>query len=354
MDIKKVASLLFVAFLFGVAACSPAVDSGENGLSPTEFDESAGGNVGALSVEGTEDETPILVDNPDVQYFAEDMGISLEEAARRLSYQQTIGSIQPQLMADLADSFGGLWVEHEPAYRIVIALTDGDKSTVEQYIQGFEWATFVEVINVEHTLAQLSADQAAVSGAAQEINVPVSSAVDVMNNRVEVTIGNPALFEEELAEAGFELPETVDLVAVDPGSELPDSNRGDVLQAADKDGRTIYLPRQAPSNISMAALMEGTLIEVDGCLRISDDSYPNGFMVIWRHDAGLRFSGEAIEVVNGRGDVIARAGEAITAGGGALESPRAGQQLQENIPGLPVDTCPGPYWVIAEMETLER
>ncbi len=354
MGNRTVASLLFVAVFLVVVACSPAADPGENGLSPSDSDESAGGNIGTLSVEDTEDGAPSLVDNPDAQYFAEDVGISLEEAARRLSYQETIGSIQPQLSADLVDTFGGLWVEHKPAYRIVIALTDGDKSTVEQYFQEFEWATFVEVISVDHTLAQLSADQAAVNSAAQEINVPITSAVDVMKNRVEVTIGNPALFEEDLAKAGFELPETVELVAVDPGGELPGSNRGDVLQAADKEGRTIYLPRQAPSNISMAALIEGTLIEVDGCLRISDDSYPNGFMVIWRHDAGLRFSGETIEVVNGGGDVIARVGQLLQAGGGAMESSRAGQQLQESIPGLPVDTCPGPYWVIAEMGMLER
>ena len=67
--------------------------------------------------------TPLDPDDPfvrDATSFAEHEGLSLEEAVRRLEFQETIGAIQPELEADLPDSYAGLWVEHQPQYRIVI------------------------------------------------------------------------------------------------------------------------------------------------------------------------------------------------------------------------------------------
>ena len=104
--------------------------------------------------------------NPDAAAFAADAGLSLEEANQWLKFQETIGDIQPLLMADLPDSFGGLWVEHEPAYRIVIALTEGDEKTIQPYIEGADWAEFVEVRPVTYTLEELEAAQAVASQAA--------------------------------------------------------------------------------------------------------------------------------------------------------------------------------------------
>ena len=79
----------------------------------------------------------------DAMSFAEHQGITLEDAVRRLQHQQTIGNIQPHLEADLPETYGGLWVEHQPEYRIVIALTIGDESTIQPYIEGKPWAEFV-------------------------------------------------------------------------------------------------------------------------------------------------------------------------------------------------------------------
>ncbi len=316
---------------------------------------------GDLSVASQENVTsepgPDVIDssgNPDAAYYAEDMGVSQEEAERRLAFQDTIGEIQPLLVADLADSFGGLWVEHQPEYRIVIALTQGDASTIKPYIASQAWADEVEVVSVRYTLERLIADQETAVAAAQQIKVPVSAAVDVINNRVELWVGNPGLFLEELTQSGLTLPESVVVTASLPGDELPDTNRGMVLEVMTADGRTIYLPLQAPSNTSMEALIESTLVEVDGCLRLVDEDYPAGFMVIWRHDHDLRTGNEVIEVLNGQGEVIGRVGERLVAGGGAFESPNTGAQLAETIPGLPVDQCPGPFWILGEIKPLDE
>jgi hypothetical protein len=49
----------------------------------------------------------------------------MEEEIRQMQFQETISEIQPLLMTDLPDIYGGLWVEQHPEYRIVIALTEG-------------------------------------------------------------------------------------------------------------------------------------------------------------------------------------------------------------------------------------
>jgi len=340
--------LFLIVILLLSAACSPAT-GGEVGL------PAGGTQSGAVSQAGESlpDQEPDLL-NPDAAYFAEDAGITLEEANLRLAFQETIGDIQPHLMSALPDIYGGLWVEHEPAYRIVIALTEGDKATIQPYIEGNDWAPFVEVITVRYTLEELTRDQAAAGRAADSVQASVTTAVDVINNRVELKVGNPELFQNDLAEAGLSLPSSVVVSAFQTGGELPGRNQGVVLEFPTGDGRTIYLPKQAPSDMSMAALMEGALIEVNGCLRLSDDNYQNGFLVIWRNDADLRINGDSIEVLDGRGQPIARVGQPLRAGGGAIESPMAYARLEETIPGLPIAACPGPYWLIAEMETIIR
>jgi len=341
--------LFLIIVLLLAAACSPA-SGGEVG--PTDDsesgDESGVGEGEAL--QPLDDGSGTL--NPDAAYFAEDAGISLEEANQRLAFQETIGDIQPQLMSDLPGTYGGLWVEHEPAYRIVIALTEGDEQSIRRYIDGKDWAAFVEVIIVDTTLEQLTRDQAAAGRAAQAINASVTTAVDIINNRVELFVGNPGLFQNDLADAGIDLPHSVVVSAFDAGGDPPDSNRGVLLEVTTADGRTIYLPKQAPTNVSMAALMEGTLLEVDGCLRISDDHYEDGFLVIWRNDADLRVGGDKIDVLNGHGQPVARVGDRLRAGGGAMESPIGYARLDESIPGMPIEGCPGPYWVAGELETL--
>ncbi len=288
----------------------------------------------------------------DAAAFAEHLGIPLEEAMVRLRHQETIGSIQPALMADLAGSFGGLWVEHEPVYRIVIALTEGDEATIQPYIQDKDWAEFVELRIVAYTLEELETAQSEAGRAASNLNVTATTAVDVMNNRVEVMVGNPDLFRADLAAAGIVLPEAVEITPALPDRELPGTNRGVLLEATAPDGRTIYLPKQAPSGVSMAALMEGTLVEVDGCLRLTDNSYPNGFLIIWPYDSDIRVSDDRIEVINGEGQPVARVGQPLRAGGGAIENSRGMDSLDEVIPGMPIDGCEGPYWVSADLETL--
>ncbi|MGB3716033.1 MAG: hypothetical protein WA996_16530 [Candidatus Promineifilaceae bacterium] len=357
MSIEKRKILLLIFTLIVTAACTPTTG---NDIGTTTGTLGAGEGLAGES-EATDDWGDLSYDllaedsgalNPDAVAFAEQEGLSLEEANQRLVQQQTIGDIQPLLASDLSATFGGLWIEHQPDYRIVIALTEGDRGTIRPYIEDKEWAGVVEVRTVDHTLEELIADQVTASQAAQKVNVSVITAVDVINNRVELMVGNPELFLNDLVKAGIDLPGSVVVMVSDPGGDLPDTNRGVVFEATAADGRTIYLPKQPPTNVSMAALMEGTLLEVNGCLRLSDEYYADGFLVLWPYHSDIREAGDHIEVINGEGQAVARVGERLRAGGGAMESSLSATRIDETIPGMPIEGCPGPYWVAAELETL--
>jgi hypothetical protein len=301
--------------------------------------------------------TPLDPDDPfvrDATSFAEHEGLSLEEAVRRLEFQETIGAIQPELEADLPDSYAGLWVEHQPQYRIVIALTEGNESTIQPYVDDKAWADHVEVRPADYSLAVLRNAQQEASRVAGQLNLALTTAVDVKQNRVELLVGNPDLFQADLAAVGLDLPPAVIILPIAAEEPLPETNQGVLFEANTADGRTVYLPKQPPVAESMAALMEGELIEVDGCLRITDDNYKDGFLILWPSDSDFRVGGEQIEVLNGAGEIVARVGERLRLGGGAMESSRSMERFDELIPGLAKSNCPGPYWVAGEIETLSE
>jgi hypothetical protein len=255
-------------------------------------------------------------------------------------------------MADLTDTYGGLWVEQQPEYRIVIALTEGDIETVRPYLESYEWADFVVVLPVNYTLEELRADQAIINQAAASVQVSAVTAVDIINNRVELIVGNSDLLSADLTQTGVQLPESAVVLASAPEGELPDTNLGALLEAITPDDRVIYLPVQPPSGASMAALNEGTLVEVDGCLRIYDGHYANGWLVLWPFGSDIRVTDNLIEVINENGKPVARVGEWMRAGGGAVENSRGMVGLDEMIPGMPIDGCSGPYWIAAPLETM--
>jgi hypothetical protein len=74
--------------------------------------------------------------NPDVQYYANDIGVDVEEAAYRLSLQESIGRLNACLNSEEKDTFAGLWIEHEPGYQVFAAFTRDGENTLEPYLTG--------------------------------------------------------------------------------------------------------------------------------------------------------------------------------------------------------------------------
>lgn len=291
------------------------------------------------------------LDDPAVQdalQYAEDMGISPEEAVSRMEVQQALGDsgLESALMANEADTFAGLWLQYEPEYRVVVAFTRDGEETIQPYVEDESFADFVDVRNdYRYTLAELQEAQQQGMQTLQDLGIAASSGIDVQENEVTLTVGNPALLQEELEAAGLALPEPVVVEAIDPDN-LSDALRGGVTTYEGPEGQPIYLPRQAPTEVYLEAEVDGRLIlDENGCLRLEDERSDEQRLILWHAGHSLRF-GDGIEVLNDSGEVIARVGEEIYGGGGYLDSQAPA------IPGMPIDACPGPYILLGMLPPL--
>jgi hypothetical protein len=290
--------------------------------------DSTGGGQGALMLTVTPTPEP----HPDAQYYADEFDVSLEEASSRLAMQESIGELGAALEQEQSETFAGLWIQHEPEYRVIVAFTRDGEETLRPYINGKPFAHLIELRTFQYTLAELTSIQEEVTYSIVDLGVTFSSGVYVQDNAVVIEVGNKEQFMTLLAEQNIELPPSV---VVRQSGPAGGSIFASVAEYEAPDGRIIRLPKQASGGVEMAALMQGSLIEENGCLRVS---VPDGdsYLIIWRYDHTIKFDGDQILVLNGDGEVVGRENEPFAMGGG--ESTRVDPLHQ-------LDGCPGPYWI---------
>lgn len=270
----------------------------------------------------------------DAAAYAADQGIPVEEAARRLSLQPLIGDLQVQLTENEKGAFGGLWIQHEPSYRVVVQVTRDARRIFRQYVQGGSLEDIVEMRTVKATLSELQQAQAVTMATLAEVGSGANTGLNVRENCVEVYVADEVAFEEKLEAAGASLPDTVCVVPVGPYAEA---------SALDLPSGLIF-PRQDPPEgelVEMAALLIGRLVEEQGCLRIVADE-GSGHLVIWPYDHTVAVEADGtIAIRDGNGTVVARVGDLVRMGGG--ESP----SIQSETVRANLGTCEGPYWFAA-------
>jgi hypothetical protein len=149
--------------------------------------------------------------------YAKDMGVSVEEAMRRLELQQSaFPDLESRLMKNERETFAGLWIRHKPDYRIVVWFTEGGEETIRRYIEGDPNSSLVVVRNgADATLAELMTTQEAAIRVAEEVGVPADSDINIRKNRAELYVTDRQGFCDALREAGLWLPEYVVVIEVE-------------------------------------------------------------------------------------------------------------------------------------------
>ena len=278
----------------------------------------------------------------DAEALATQLGISVDEAIRRLNAQDSIGALNAKLEQQEAETFAGLWIQHEPEYRVIVAFTRNGRETIKPYIENTSLAGLVEVRTAKVSLTELRTTQQTVSQIVQELGFLFSSGINVQKNQVELYVTDQALFEASLHKASLQLPEPVEIIVTyEPlGNNIPFA----VTPVPD-----LFLPQlRARSSTFMTALLQGKLVAKEGCLRVSSSNEDSGILIIWQSDYFLNQNKDSIEVLNREGQVVARVNEEISIGGG--EVPLTAElelQLREPIPSQ----CKGPYWLMGEIVT---
>lgn len=150
--------------------------------------------------------------------YAARYGVGLDEAMRRLKLQGNIGDLNAELAAKEADSFAGLWIQHEPEYRVITRFTRNGETTIRSYVGEGPLAGIVEVRAAHVTLAELKAAREQAAKVADSVGIGHSSAISPRENRAELYVLDPDEFDARLREAGLYLPAEVVVLKVD---ELP-------------------------------------------------------------------------------------------------------------------------------------
>jgi hypothetical protein len=201
---------------------------------------------GSPQVEQADDELSSEVSTPaaprtgrdaDAAAYAKIYGVSLDEAARRLDLQVPLGDVDVALR-EAEPTFGGLWIEHRPAFRVVVAFTDpaaAARSTAA--VRAVATVDDVAIRIVRYTLDELERNQLDAIAAIKTTGMLAESQVTVAQNQVELYVSRtdePRL-AARLAGAGRTLATSVAVVPVDRFSEDFVLHGGSALNSPDGD-----------------------------------------------------------------------------------------------------------------------
>jgi hypothetical protein len=270
----------------------------------------------------------------DAKAYAEAHDVPLDEAIRRLRQQDPVGELSAVLQEQEADVFGGLWIQHEPEYEVIVLVT-GDAADQERirrrYVQGGPLEDTVEIREAGVTRKELKAAQVELMQILEAVGSRAQTGIDVRGNCVALYTTDPEAFLKEVEATGLTLPEPVCIVDTGPYPEAP--------PLAPPPG--IVFPRQHPPEglrQEMTALLIGTLVEEDGCLRVEEGE--SSHLIIWPYDHTVIAAEDGtLQIRDGSGVVVARVGDVVRMGGGETRS------LDSVTPMEIPARCTGPYWI---------
>jgi hypothetical protein len=285
---------------------------------------------------------PALLQN--AQAMAQSLGISVTEAEARLQDQGAVGNLGASLEQAEEATFAGLWIQQTPEYRVVVAFTRDGQQTIRRYVAGTPLESVIEVRTAAVTLAELKADQAQahalVAALGMTLGLTVDSSINIQGNQVELYITDRPRFDAALAAAGARLPAHVVVISTYEPLGTPS-----FPLTPDASLRLPQLASRSPA--FMEALLEGTLVEQDNCLRVTGAA-GYSILIIWQPDYFVNNRDGVVEVLNRDGALVAQVGQTVRMGGGEVPSTCFEGDLREPLPA----GCAGPYWLMGDIETL--
>lgn len=153
------------------------------------------------------EETDML--NMDAEFYAEEFLISNEEALMRLDVQDKLGAIEQLIFESNPSTFGSLYIEHEPEYRIVVMSTLKDPSVMQGYFDALGHDVPITFKTVEKPLSELEASQLALASQLDNANIKADMDINIYNNTLEIYTSDTEQFKQQADAFGITLPEDI-------------------------------------------------------------------------------------------------------------------------------------------------
>jgi hypothetical protein len=124
------------------------------------------------------------------EVYAKHYSVSIEEALHRLTLQDSFPGLPTALENGEKGTFGGIWIQHEPEYRIVVAFTENGQQSLDKYSKLItkEVSAYIETKVVKTSFVELRNEQNKISQYLADNDVKIISRVDVINNCVSIDI----------------------------------------------------------------------------------------------------------------------------------------------------------------------
>lgn len=143
-----------------------------------------------------------------VQEYAKTYDVTQAEAARRIKLQREVSEIGAKIEAQEGATFGGMYIEHAPSFRVVTKFTTDGEATLRRYTQD---PTFIAA-TAPRTYAQLKSTQDSLLAILKPLNIQSWTDLDLASGRVKLYVPDPTVVNLAVAAGTVKLPDIVDVV----------------------------------------------------------------------------------------------------------------------------------------------
>lgn len=151
----------------------------------------------------------------DARAYARQIGVSPNEAIRRLNLQDDAGELDAALTRETPDGYAGLFIRHEPSFRIVVRFKGRAPAGLADRVEGGPLAGLVETARASASLAELRRAQAGARSSGRGSRS--ESWIDVPANRVVVRALDA---DQARSRSGSATPDLSDEVVIREADEL--------------------------------------------------------------------------------------------------------------------------------------
>ena len=138
--------------------------------------------------------------------------VELSEAITQLLMQDTVGELDADLLSNESGTFGGLWIQNEPEYRVVVAFTKDGERTIAKYVKNETLMDLIQVRTVEAPNRELMKASREAGWTVSEVGFRSVSDINLSKNRVEVYTPDRLRLEEVLRRNEKTLPARVHII----------------------------------------------------------------------------------------------------------------------------------------------
>jgi len=141
--------------------------------------------------------------------YASQYNVPYEEALRRLKFQRQVGELDARLTEQESATFGGLYIERKPTFRVVVRFTGADgAATLAKYTQD---AAYLPVV-AETAYSTLRDTQDSLAATLRPLNIKVWTDIDIKTGRVKLYVPDPTVINAAGLAGTIKLSPLVDVV----------------------------------------------------------------------------------------------------------------------------------------------